>query len=149
MSSVFPHSKSYYFSFMKYSATLSWTAMHSEFLYCWRKTKSNFPWSKHTSIAGHVTSSRSNCSFRRVFSGAMEKKQLHSFYTCSGKCSDIPEAERARIQAQKKQQNGKERELMCSNTHGSLSERLCSETKQVNINNKQWNMMFNIMFDQY
>ena len=37
----------------------------------------------------------------------MEKKQLHSFYTCSGKCSDIPEAERARIQAQKQKTEGK------------------------------------------
>jgi len=36
------------------------------------------------------------------FSDAMEKKQLHSFYTCSGKCSDVSEAERARIQRQKR-----------------------------------------------
>ena len=33
-----------------------------------------------------------------------------------------------------KKQKGKERELMCSNTNGSLTERLCSVTKQVNIN---------------
>ena len=41
------------------------------------------------------------------FSVAMERKQLHSFYTCSGICSDISEAERARIQSQKKTTEGK------------------------------------------
>ena len=41
------------------------------------------------------------------FSDAMEKKQLHSFYTCCGKCSDVSEAERARIQSQKKTTEGK------------------------------------------
>ena len=66
------------------------------------------------------------------FSVAMERKQLHSFYTCSGICSDISEAERARIQSQKKQQRGKGREWICSNTHGSLTEKLHFVTKQVN-----------------
>ena len=41
------------------------------------------------------------------FSDAMEKKQLHSFYTCCGKCSDVSKAERARIQSQKKTTEGK------------------------------------------
>ena len=68
------------------------------------------------------------------FSDAMEKKQLHSFYTCCGKCSDVSEAERAQIQSQKKQQKGRGRELICSNTHGSLTEKLHSVTRQVNIN---------------
>ena len=66
------------------------------------------------------------------FSDAMEKKQLHSFYTCCGKCSDVSEVERARIQSQKKQQKGKRKEWTCSNTHGSLTEKLHSATKQVN-----------------
>ena len=39
---------------------------------------------------------------KRYFSDAMEKKHLHSFYTCCGKCSDTSEAERARIKSQKK-----------------------------------------------
>ena len=43
------------------------------------------------------------------FSDAMEKKQLHSFYTCCGKCSDVSEAERARIQSQKKTTEGKKK----------------------------------------
>ena len=45
------------------------------------------------------------------FSDAMEKKQLHSVYTFSGKSSDIFEAKRARIQSQKKTTEGKRKEL--------------------------------------
>jgi len=41
------------------------------------------------------------------FPDAMEKKQLHSFYTCSGKCSDLSESERSRIQSHKKPSEGK------------------------------------------
>lgn len=64
------------------------------------------------------------------FSDPMEKKHLYSFYTCCGKYSDVSEAERARIKSQKKkQEKGKGRELICSNTHGSV-------TEQVNINEK-------------
>ena len=47
------------------------------------------------------------------FSDPMEKKHLYSFYTCCGKYSE----------------KGKGRELICSNTHGSV-------TEQVNINEK-------------
>ena len=36
--------------------------------------------------------------------------------------------------ARRKQQKGKGREWICSNTHGSLTEKLHSVTKQVNIN---------------
>lgn len=43
------------------------------------------------------------------FSDAMEKQQLHSFYTCCGKCSDVSEVERARIQSQKKTTEGKKK----------------------------------------
>ena len=43
------------------------------------------------------------------FSDAMEKKQHHSFYTCCGKCSDVSEVERARIQSQKKTTEGKKK----------------------------------------
>ena len=64
------------------------------------------------------------------FSDPMEKKHLHSFYTCCGKCSDVSEAERAKIKSQKKKQGkGKGRELICSNTHGSVTEKLHSVTK--------------------
>lgn len=70
----------------------------------------------------------------RYFSDAMEKKHLHSFYTCCGKCSDTSEAEGPELKARKKQQKGKGRKLICSNTHGSLTEKLHSVTKQVNIN---------------
>lgn len=45
------------------------------------------------------------------FPDAMEKKQLHSFYTCCGKCSDLSESERARIQSQKKPSEGKRKGL--------------------------------------
>ena len=77
------------------------------------------------------------------FSDAMERKHLHSFYTCCGKCSDVSEAERARIKSQKKkQQKGKGRELICSNTHGSLTEKLHSVTKQVNINETYCTLLF-------
>ena len=47
---------------------------------------------------------------KRYFSDAMEKKHLHSFYTCCGKCSDTSEAERARIKSQKKTK-GKRKEV--------------------------------------
>ena len=71
------------------------------------------------------------------FSDPMEKKHLHSFFTCCGKCSDVSDAERARIKSQKKkQEKGKGRELICSNTHGSVTEKLHSVTKLVNINEK-------------
>ena len=70
----------------------------------------------------------------RYFSDAMEKKHLHSFYTCCGKCSHTSEAERARIKSQKKTKEGKRKKLICSNTHGSLTEKLHSVTKQENIN---------------
>ena len=66
------------------------------------------------------------------FSEAMENKQLHSFYTCCGKCSDVSGAERVRIQARKKQQKGKGRKWICSNTRGSLTEKLHFVTKQIN-----------------
>ena len=33
----------------------------------------------------------------RYFSDAMEKKHLHSFYTCCGKCSDTSEPEASQI----------------------------------------------------
>ena len=42
------------------------------------------------------------------FSDAMEKKHLHSVYTCCGKCSDISEVERARIKSQKNDRREKE-----------------------------------------
>lgn len=45
------------------------------------------------------------------FSDAMEEKQLHSFYTCCGKCSDISGAERARIQSQKRTTEGKREQI--------------------------------------
>ena len=32
---------------------------------------------------------------QEYFLNAMEQKKLHSFYTCSGKCSDLPECERS------------------------------------------------------
>ena len=48
---------------------------------------------------------------KRYFSDAMEKKHLHSFYTCCGKCSDTSEAERARIKSQKKTKEGKRKEV--------------------------------------
>ena len=38
------------------------------------------------------------------------------------------------LKARKKQKKGKGRKLICSNTHGSLTEKLHSVTKQVNIN---------------
>ena len=38
------------------------------------------------------------------------------------------------LKARKKQKKGKGRELICSNNHGSLTEKLHSVTKQVNIN---------------
>jgi len=43
------------------------------------------------------------------FSDAVEKKHLHSFSTCCGKCSDVSESERARIKSQKKKKR-RERE---------------------------------------
>ena len=46
---------------------------------------------------------------QEYFSNAMEQKQLHSFYTCSGKCSDLPESEKTRIQCQKKANEGKKK----------------------------------------
>ena len=46
---------------------------------------------------------------QEYFSNAVEQKQLHSFYTCSGKCSDLPESEKTRIQCQKKANDGKKK----------------------------------------
>ena len=43
------------------------------------------------------------------FCDAIEKKKLHSFYTCCGKCADVSEAEKARIQSQKKTTDGKKK----------------------------------------
>ena len=59
------------------------------------------------------------------FSDAMEKKQLHSFYTCCGKCSDVSEAERARIQSQKKTTEGKKKGVDMSK-HSWLTDRKTS-----------------------
>ena len=42
----------------------------------------------------------------------------------------------------KKQEKGKGRELICSNTHGSVTEKLHSVTKQVNINEKYCILLF-------
>ena len=46
---------------------------------------------------------------QEYFPSAVEQKQLHSFYTCSGKCSDLPESEKTRIQSQKKANEGKKK----------------------------------------
>ena len=59
------------------------------------------------------------------FPDAMEKKQLHSFDTCCGKCSDLSESERARIQSQKKPSEGK-RKGMDMFKHSWLTDRKTS-----------------------
>ena len=46
---------------------------------------------------------------QEYFSSAMEQKQLHCFYTCSGKCSDLSESEKAKIQSQKRTSEGKKK----------------------------------------
>lgn len=46
---------------------------------------------------------------QEYFLNAMEQKKLHSFYTCSGKCSDLPESEKVRIHSQKKANEGKKK----------------------------------------
>lgn len=46
---------------------------------------------------------------QEYFLNTMEQKKLHSFYTCSGKCSDLPESEKVRIHSQKKANEGKKK----------------------------------------
>ena len=60
------------------------------------------------------------------FSDPMEKKHLHSFYTCCGKCSDVSEAERAKIKSQKKKTREGKRKGVDMFKHSWLRDRKTS-----------------------
>ena len=60
------------------------------------------------------------------FSDAMGRKHLHSFYTCCGKCSDVSEAERARIKSQKKKTTEGKRKGVDMFKHSWLTDRKTS-----------------------
>ena len=65
----------------------------------------------------------------------MEKKHLHSFKPVGENAQTYLKLKGLELRAGKKTREGK-RELICSNTHGSVTEKLHSVTKQVNINEK-------------
>ena len=77
------------------------------------------------------------------FSDPMEKKHLHSFFTCCGKCSDVSDAERAWIKSQKKKTREGKRKGVDMFKHSWLSDRktsFCDKTGKY-----KWKILYIIM----